>query len=99
MEGLIPFLMHAVKKHSLHNSYRSLSTGSTCRRHLLDGAVVEGSSHRRTRSEFQPPTAEYLQQISSGSDYVSRSMSFKKDISTSYHSTPNAFHASKVKNN
>ncbi|KAI3789177.1 hypothetical protein L2E82_01966 [Cichorium intybus] len=92
MEGLIPFLMHAMKKHSLHNSYRSLSTGSTCRYHLLEGAVVEGSSHRRTRSEFQPPTAEYLQQIS-GSDYVSRSMSFKKD-STSC-STPNTFHTSK----
>ncbi|KAL4588622.1 hypothetical protein LXL04_001514 [Taraxacum kok-saghyz] len=96
MEGLIPFLMHAMKKHSLQNGYRSLSTGSTCRRHLLDGAVVEGSSHRRTRSEFQPPTAEYLQQIS-GSEFGSRSMSFKKEYSAS--STPKTFHESKVKSN
>ncbi|CAH1426090.1 unnamed protein product [Lactuca virosa] len=85
MEGLIPFLMHAVKKHSLHNSYRvlSLSTGST------------GSSHRMTRLEFQPPTAEYLTHRS-GFGVGSQSMSFNKGSTSSI---PNTYHASKLKSN
>ncbi|PWA85472.1 hypothetical protein CTI12_AA122030 [Artemisia annua] len=48
-----------MKKHRLQSSYRSLSASY----HLLDGSVTEGSSHRRTRSAFQPPT-ENLQQRS-----------------------------------
>ncbi|GJR97111.1 hypothetical protein Tco_0269285 [Tanacetum coccineum] len=91
MEGLIPLLMHAMKKHRLQSSYRSLSTSY----HLLDGSVTEGSSHRRTRSEFQPPMAENLQQRS-GFGYVSNSTSFKKD-STFF--APNIFHDSKLKSN
>ncbi|CAI9286944.1 unnamed protein product [Lactuca saligna] len=83
MEGLIPLLMHAVKKHSLHNSYRvlSLSTGST------------GSSHRMTRLEFQPPTAEYMTHRS-GFGAGSQSMSFNKGSTSSI---PNTYHASKLK--
>ncbi|KAI3774667.1 hypothetical protein L1987_49226 [Smallanthus sonchifolius] len=92
MEGLIPFVMHAMKKHRLHNSYRSLSASY----HLLDGSVAaEGSSHRRTRSEFQPPTADYLQQRS-GFGHDTQSMNFKKDSTSS---TLNTFHASKTKRN
>lgn len=58
MEGLIPFLIHAMKKQRPQNSYRCLSENSTTTRsyHLLLGGSdsVEGSSHRRTRSDFQP---------------------------------------------
>ncbi|CAN4107801.1 unnamed protein product [Withania somnifera] len=56
MEGLIPFLLHAIKKEKPHhNSFRCLS--ETCNRSyhmLIGGDSIEGSSHRRTRSEFQP---------------------------------------------
>lgn len=71
MEGLIPFLIHALKKQNgrppHHSSFgRSLSTGSSRSYHLLLGAdksgELEGSSHRRTRSEFQPPTLDFLEQ-------------------------------------
>ncbi|KAJ0522296.1 hypothetical protein HanIR_Chr10g0481071 [Helianthus annuus] len=92
MEGLIPFVMHAMKKHKPHNSYRSLSA----RYHLLEGSVAaEGSSHRCTRSEFQPPTTDYLQQRS-GFGYDTQPMNFKKDSTSS---TLNTFHASNIKRN
>ncbi|KAL8116307.1 uncharacterized protein LOC141668081 [Apium graveolens] len=53
MEGLIPFLIHTIKKQKPHNSYRSLSDSSNRSYHILMGAAtsVEGSSHRRTRSD------------------------------------------------
>ncbi|KAL8540453.1 hypothetical protein ACS0TY_001888 [Phlomoides rotata] len=60
MEGLIPFLIHAVKKQKPQNVQRSLSDNSTTGRsyhRLLGGDSVEGSSHRRTRSDFQLPIA------------------------------------------
>ncbi|PWA61489.1 hypothetical protein CTI12_AA372640 [Artemisia annua] len=85
MEGLIPLLMHAMKKHRLQSSYRSLSASY----HLLDGSVVEGSPHRMTRSAFQQPTAKNLQQRS-GFSYGSNSTSFKTDSSFS---TSNTVHA------
>ncbi|OMO73877.1 hypothetical protein CCACVL1_17090 [Corchorus capsularis] len=77
MEGLIPFLIHAMRKQKPHHHYRSISVGSSTSRsyHLLMGQSqaesVEGSSHRRTRSEFQPPTAEFLEQRTSGVDFRS----------------------------
>ncbi|OMO63379.1 hypothetical protein COLO4_32518 [Corchorus olitorius] len=78
MEGLIPFLIHAMRKQKPHHHYRSMSVGSSASRsyHLLMGQSqadqsVEGSSHRRTRSEFQPPTAEFLEQRTSGVDFRS----------------------------
>ncbi|KAE8725634.1 putative transferase [Hibiscus syriacus] len=68
MEGLIPYLIHAMKKEKPTHRYRSMSVGSSRGYHLLLGQSpadsVEGSSHRRTRSEFQPPTAEYFEQRS-----------------------------------
>lgn len=65
MEGLIPYLLHAIKKQKPHNSYRSFSEGSCRSYHLLIGGdSVSGSSHRRTRSEFQPPNLEFLEQKS-----------------------------------
>ncbi|PWA60034.1 hypothetical protein CTI12_AA266250 [Artemisia annua] len=79
-----------MKKHRLQSSYRSLSASY----HLLDGSVTEGSSHRRTRSAFQPPT-ENLQQRS-GFGNVSNSTTFKED---STFSTPYTFRASKLKSN
>ncbi|CAN6820064.1 unnamed protein product [Brassica oleracea var. botrytis] len=63
MEGLIPYLIHAIKKH--HKSqhmrwYRSMSEGSShSYRPLMMGqegaSSYQGSSHRRTRSEYTPP--------------------------------------------
>ncbi|KAI3803751.1 hypothetical protein L1987_31913 [Smallanthus sonchifolius] len=89
MEGLIPLLMHTMKKHRLQNSFRSLSAGSY---HLLEGTVADqGSSHRRTRSHFEPPSAEYLQQRSSFG-FVSQPMDLKKDSKGS-----TASHGSKIK--
>lgn len=70
MEGLIPYLIHVIKKqnphHHQHNrkSFRSFShsEGSNRSYHLLmESESISGSSHRRTRSEFQPPTAEFLE--------------------------------------
>ncbi|KAK9287123.1 hypothetical protein L1049_015534 [Liquidambar formosana] len=65
MEGLIPFLLHALKKQRPHHSYRSLSEGSSRSYHVLMGPdSYEGASHRRARSEFEPPTVEFLEQRS-----------------------------------
>ncbi|KAK7280257.1 hypothetical protein RJT34_25319 [Clitoria ternatea] len=67
MEGLIPYLIHVMKKPKpQHSSYRSFSHSESSNRsyHLLLGTGSDsftGSSHRRTRSEFQPPTAEFLE--------------------------------------
>ncbi|KAL0454312.1 UNVERIFIED_CONTAM: hypothetical protein Slati_0770400 [Sesamum latifolium] len=70
MEGLIPFLVHAMKKQRPQNAYRCLSENSTTGRSyhlLLAGDSVEGSSHRRTRSDFQhSSTVEF----SSGSEHL-----------------------------
>ncbi|XVF01388.1 hypothetical protein REPUB_Repub04eG0084100 [Reevesia pubescens] len=74
MEGFIPFLIHAMRKQKPRHSYRSMSMGSSRGYHLLMGQSqpesIEGSSHRRTRSEFQPPTVEFLEQRS-GLDFLS----------------------------
>ncbi|KAM1002982.1 hypothetical protein ACFX2I_003371 [Malus domestica] len=61
MEGLIPFLLHAIKKQRPQHKFRSFSvseSNSNRSYHLLISGQdsLEGSSHRRTRSEFQPPT-------------------------------------------
>ncbi|KAF3435553.1 hypothetical protein FNV43_RR22642 [Rhamnella rubrinervis] len=55
MEGLIPYLLHAMKKQSPRHSYRSFSENSNRSYHLLNSKEPSshGSSHRRTRSEFQ----------------------------------------------
>ncbi|KAK8568235.1 hypothetical protein V6N13_106167 [Hibiscus sabdariffa] len=70
MEGLIPYLIHAMRKQNPTHRYRSMSAGSSRGYHLLMGQSpaesVEGSSHRRTRSEFQPPTVELFFEQSSG---------------------------------
>ncbi|XVF44987.1 hypothetical protein PTKIN_Ptkin02bG0169200 [Pterospermum kingtungense] len=74
MEGLIPYLIRAMRKQKPHHQYRSKSVASSRSYHLLMGQSQqeskEGSSHRRTRSEFQPPTAEFLEQRS-GLDFLS----------------------------
>ncbi|WOG82488.1 hypothetical protein DCAR_0101653 [Daucus carota subsp. sativus] len=52
MEGLIPFLIHTIKKQKTYNKYRSLSDTSNRSYHVLVGPnSAEGSSHRRTRSD------------------------------------------------
>ncbi|XP_010487907.1 PREDICTED: uncharacterized protein LOC104765832 [Camelina sativa] len=62
MEGLIPYLIHAIKKdhNRAHQMYRSMSVGSSrSYRPLMMGqegsSSVQGSSHRRTKSEYNPP--------------------------------------------
>ncbi|XP_027366687.1 uncharacterized protein LOC113872967 [Abrus precatorius] len=65
MEGLIPYLIHVMKKQKPHHhSFRSFSHSESSNRsyHLLLGSdSFTGSSHRRTRSDFQPPTTEFLE--------------------------------------
>lgn len=98
MEGLIPFLLHAMKKQKPHHTYRSLSEGSTRSYHLLNAAAADslsGSSHRRTRSEFQPPSIEFAEQRSGVDQYLRSYSSHKTSTptptassrATSYNST------------
>ncbi|KAF8404885.1 hypothetical protein HHK36_009780 [Tetracentron sinense] len=62
MEGLIPFILHAIKKQKPHNSYRCVSEGSSrSYRPLTEMESLEGSSLRRTRSEFPPPASDFLE--------------------------------------
>nr|GEY36711.1 hypothetical protein [Tanacetum cinerariifolium] len=98
MEGLIPFLVHAMKKQRPHNSYRSVSVGSSRSYHVLVGgdansSTVEGSSHRRTKSEFKAPTTDFLEQRS-GFGCMPQTKSYKR---SSTNSTPNSFQVSKSK--
>lgn len=81
MEGLIPYLIHAIKKDHKpqHQMYRSMSVGSShSHRPLMMGqegsSSLQGSSHRRTRSEYKPPVImDMFDQRSSGfgQDFVS----------------------------
>ncbi|KVI01926.1 hypothetical protein Ccrd_019805 [Cynara cardunculus var. scolymus] len=93
MEGLIPLLMHAMKKQRPHNNYRSLSVGSTRSYHVLVGAdaKVEESSHRRTRSALQSPAADFLEQRS-GFGCMPQTKSYKRSSTVS---TPNSYQGSK----
>ncbi|KAK2405071.1 hypothetical protein P8452_10621 [Trifolium repens] len=66
MEGLIPYLIHAIKKQKPHHHsfQRSVSHSENSNRShlLLESDSFSGSSHRRTRSDFQQPTTEFLEQ-------------------------------------
>ncbi|KAK4708752.1 hypothetical protein R3W88_029677 [Solanum pinnatisectum] len=55
MESLISFLLHDIKKQKPHpNNFRCLSDTSNRSYYMLIRAdSIEGSSHHRTRSEFQ----------------------------------------------
>ncbi|CAL1398991.1 unnamed protein product [Linum trigynum] len=89
MDGLIPFLFHAMKKHNdnkpHHHHHRrsmSFSEGSTRSYHLLvqPDSFSGSSHHRRTRSEFQmppPATADFSGQTSGQHDLL-RSGSLRK---------------------
>ncbi|KAG1366909.1 hypothetical protein COCNU_13G006990 [Cocos nucifera] len=73
MEGLIPFVIHAIKKKRERSHYRCLSEGSTghggSRKPLVADWPQENSSHhRRTRSDFPPSTT--------GSEYFSSHSQF-----------------------
>ncbi|OIV91143.1 hypothetical protein TanjilG_30365 [Lupinus angustifolius] len=75
MEGLIPYLIHAMKKQKPHrHRYRSFSHSESSNRsyHLLmESESITGSSHhRRTRSDYQPPTAEFLEHRNSVDDFL-----------------------------
>ncbi|XP_022763511.1 uncharacterized protein LOC111309019 [Durio zibethinus] len=86
MEGLIPYLIRAMRKQKPSHRYRSMSMGSSRSYHLLIGQPqqesVEGSSHRRTRSDFQPPTVEFFEQRS-GLDFLS-AKSYNNGSSVNY---------------
>ncbi|KAK9715847.1 hypothetical protein RND81_06G193600 [Saponaria officinalis] len=63
MEGLIPYVIRAIKRQTLHkNGYRCLSNASRHDYdHLLASAgnsIDNGSSHRRTQSEFRSQDSE-----------------------------------------
>lgn len=64
MEGLIPFVIHAIKKSRTRAKYCSLSDdsrGGSGRVPRVDEMPNDGSSHhRRTRSEFHPPPVSAL---------------------------------------
>ncbi|KAK9941911.1 hypothetical protein M0R45_007603 [Rubus argutus] len=70
MEGLLPFLCHAIKKRRSKHKYRCFSESSyKCSYHLLlsgqEPMSLEGSSCRHKRYKFQPPaTAELFEQQS-----------------------------------
>ncbi|KAJ9175154.1 hypothetical protein P3X46_013733 [Hevea brasiliensis] len=83
MEGLIPYLLHAMKKQRPYNSYRSFSEGSSCSYHLLVGGgdSFNGSSHRRTRSEFQQPNMEFLEKRS-GLEYLHSNSLRKRSVNS-----------------
>lgn len=73
MEGLIPYLLHAMKKKRPQHKYRSFSGNNNSNRsyHLLIGAndSLEGSSHRRTRSEFPAPATADLFEFTHSASY------------------------------
>ncbi|KAG2315931.1 hypothetical protein Bca4012_066773 [Brassica carinata] len=83
MEGLIPYLIHAIKKHQ-HQRYRSMSIGSSrSYQPLMMGQ--EGSSHRRTGSEYWPPEImDMFDQNSSGfgQESVNKDSSSTQNIAT-----------------
>ncbi|GLT76309.1 hypothetical protein SLA2020_479790 [Shorea laevis] len=107
MEGLIPYLLEAMKKQKTHRSFRSKSMDSSRSYHLVIGGgqdSLEGSSHRRTRSEFQPPTVETLEQSGfskgtlnypstvGGSNMISSSYPRQQLSQPSYNIAPNLRH-------
>ncbi|KAL5713638.1 hypothetical protein ACHQM5_015694 [Ranunculus cassubicifolius] len=77
MDGLIPFLLHAIKKPKSRKSFRSEGSSRSRSYHQLmqEPDSFQGSSHRRTRSEFQAPAVEFLEQRS-GIELHSRSVQF-----------------------
>ncbi|XP_010507845.1 PREDICTED: uncharacterized protein LOC104784511 [Camelina sativa] len=91
MEGLIPYLIHAIKKDHKrdHQMYRSMFVGSSrSYRPLMMGqegsSSVQGSSHRRTKSEYNPPVImDMFDQRSSGfgQNFVNKDSS-SQDIAT-----------------
>ncbi|KAJ8638300.1 hypothetical protein MRB53_012567 [Persea americana] len=80
MEGLIPFVFNAIMKKRDGSKYSSLSDSSSRRPFLLleHAGSFDGSSHRRTRSDFQNPTSEFLEWRSSGPDSHPSQMIHKK---------------------
>ncbi|KAJ8638303.1 hypothetical protein MRB53_012570 [Persea americana] len=81
MEGLIPIVFNAIMKKREGSKYRSLfDSSSRCRPFLLLEHVgsFDGSSHRRTRSDFQNPSSEFLEWRSSGPDSHPSQMIHKK---------------------
>ncbi|MCD7451151.1 hypothetical protein HAX54_009776 [Datura stramonium] len=83
MEGLIPFLLHAMKKQRPHhNSFRCLSDTSNRSYHMLVGSdSIEGSSHRRTRSEFLPPVAVDFSDLPQPRSFNNRAASLLSPVS------------------
>ncbi|CAH8328965.1 unnamed protein product [Eruca vesicaria subsp. sativa] len=90
MEGLIPYLIHAIKRNHKpqHQTYRLMSIGSSHSYGPLmmgqEGSSLQGSSHRPTRSEYKPPVVmDMFDQTLSGfcQDSVNKD-SFSQNIAT-----------------
>ncbi|KAK4800282.1 hypothetical protein SAY86_020769 [Trapa natans] len=77
MEGLIPYLLQAVKKQRPQHAYRCLSDSSNRSYHLIAGnESFNGSSHRRNASEPLPPlTASSLESSQQRADIGSQVLS------------------------
>lgn len=84
MEGLIPLVFKALKKKRERSKYQSLSRGSTrsCRFPSTENIVelsFEGSSHRRTRSDFPTPASDFREWRSSTVPQFMPSGSLRED--------------------
>ncbi|XP_043711392.1 uncharacterized protein LOC122660237 [Telopea speciosissima] len=100
MEGLIPYIVNALKKQKSQNKYRCSSEISSSRSYyqpLNSKGSSEGSSHRRTRSDFQlPVAADLLGQRSSGVQLQflpSRSLKMESSTFSPSASTETAFNS------
>ncbi|KAJ4966509.1 hypothetical protein NE237_018358 [Protea cynaroides] len=80
MEGLIPCIVKALKRQKSQRSSLSPSESwsRSYYRPLNSKGSSDGSSHRRTRSDFQPPVAELLENRSSDVQFL-HSGSLKTD--------------------
>ncbi|XP_050363436.1 uncharacterized protein LOC126782263 [Argentina anserina] len=81
MEGLIPYFLHAIKKQRPQHKFRSFSGSNSNRSYQLlatGNDSLEGSSHRRTRSEFPAPAAADLFQQQSELEFA-HSRSYKEE--------------------
>ncbi|CAN8258751.1 unnamed protein product [Cochlearia groenlandica] len=96
MEGLIPYLIHAIKKDNMpqHKMYRSISEGSSrSYRPLMMGqeasssSSFQGSSHRRTRSdtEYKPPVITVMSDQNRSSSGLGQDYSSQNIVTKPYH--------------
>ncbi|KAK4802134.1 hypothetical protein SAY86_000337 [Trapa natans] len=101
MEGLIPYLLQAVKKQKPRHAYRCLSDASNRSYHLLTGNdSFNGSSHRRNLSEPPPPlTASRFELSEQRTGFSSQVLSHGTNIASSPVTAGSDFFAKSYKYN